>query len=185
MKPEWVAAWAAVTTAVIYIGLGGLAALQILEMRRVRQLSARPYVVVDFELRRSLVYVSIRNIGQTPAINVSIAWDQPLQTVGVLAEPKDASVFKGPIPMLAPGRVIRVVYGISSRVLNEPGLPLRYTATVTYQSVGGRPTTHSEPNVLDLELYRDAAIGPKGTAELVEELERVRKALEGRSAKSS
>ncbi|GAA4821218.1 hypothetical protein ACFQ0K_19390 [Nocardioides caeni] len=179
MRPEWVAAWAAVATAVIYVGLGGLAALQIREMRKVRQLSSRPYVVVDFELRRSLVYVLITNIGQTPAIDVDIAWDKPLQTVGVLAEPKDASVFKAPIPMLAPGREIRVAYGISSKVLNEPGLPLRYTATVTYADSGPRPTRHSEPNVLDLELYRDAAVGPKGITELVEELERIRRAIAG------
>lgn len=177
MTAAWLAAWAAVATALIYVALGIFAAVQVLQARATRQLTYRPYVVVDFEFRRFLVYISIKNIGQTPATDVSIVFDQPLQTVGISKDPNKASVFSAPIPMVAPGRNIRVTFGVSHRLMSEPNIPDRYKATVTYRSMGGKQKQYTDQYVLDFSHYADAAVDPKGLPELVSEVGELSKEL--------
>jgi hypothetical protein len=177
MTAAWVAAWAAVGTLVVYVALGAFAVVQILQVRKDRELRHRPYVVVDFEFRRFLVYVSIRNIGVTPAADVRVSFDQPLQTVGRSKDPNKASVFTSPIPMIAPGRNIRVTFGVSHQLLTTPDLPTRYTATASYTSLGNKPKQYEDAYVLDLTHYSNVAVDPKGLPELVQEIETIRREL--------
>ena len=178
MSAAWVAAWAAVAAALIYVVLGIFAAVQVLQARATRELTYRPYVVVDFEFQRFLVYISIRNVGQTPATDVSITFDQPLKAAGSTKDPNQAAVFTGPIPMIAPRRNIRVTFGVSHMLLSQPGIPQRYTATIKYRTIGGKSREYTDTYVLDLTQYADAAVDPKGLPELVAELESVRRELQ-------
>jgi hypothetical protein len=177
MTPAWLTAWAALGTLFVYIALGIFAAVQIMQVRKDRDLRLRPYVVVDFEFHRFLVYVSVRNIGATPAADVRISFDQPLQTVGMSRDPNQASVFTSPIPMVAPGRNIRVTFGASHRLLATDGLPTRYIATASYTSLGKKPKSYADEYVMDLSHYANAAVDPKGVPDIVHELETIRKEI--------
>jgi hypothetical protein len=162
----------------IYVILGVFAAVQVLQAKKTRELAYRPYVVVDFEFRRFLVYIWIKKISQTPAANVTINFDQRLKTVGMQKDPNKASVFTAPIPIIAPNRCIRVTFGVSHQLLTAQDVPQRYEATVRYAGLDAKSKSYSETYVLDLSHYANAAVDPKGLPELVGELETMRRELQ-------
>jgi hypothetical protein len=163
---EW-AAFGTCATLLVYIVIGLLAWRQIRESRELRELQTRPYVIVDFEFRRSLVYIVVKNIGTTPALDVSIKFDKPLRTSSATRlDVNEASVFKAPIAMLAPGRAIRVVFDVSHQFFAED-LPRSYTATVTYRDHARKRPYADPPYVLDMSQYQHSALDPEGLPELV------------------
>lgn len=177
MTSAWVAAWSTVGTLVVYVVLGIFAAVQILQARKDQELRHRPYVVVDFEFRGFVVYISVKNIGQTPAKDVTVTFDQPLKTVGMSKDPNKASVFTAPIPMVAPNRNIRVTFGVSHQLLTAPDIPQRYEAVVTYTTLDQKAKKYRDTYVLDLTHYTNVAVDPKGVPELVSELAAMRREL--------
>lgn len=72
---------------------GLLVWLQVHQGRQVREDQTRPYVIVDFEFRGMLVLVSVRNLGATPAANVRIAFDRPLESPTKGLNPERFAVF--------------------------------------------------------------------------------------------
>ncbi len=170
------AAW---VTAAIYAALGTFGWAQIRQGSAVRELQTRPYVVVDFDLRRFVIYIAIRNTGATPARDIVVTFDKPLESSlpGRADKLNSAPVLTAPIPMMAPGRVIRLLFDVSHQVLADPKLPRTYTATVTYSDHGCSKTYRDPPYVLDLNHYMGVAIDPKGLPELVESAENIGKEL--------
>jgi hypothetical protein len=172
----WVGAGAAVATALIYVVLGFIAVGQVKEAQRLREQQSRPYVIVDFEFERWLVYLVIRNIGRTPARNIRVAFDRKLETT--LTKRRDineAAAFSRPISMLAPERAIRIRFDSVPQRL-EKKLPLVYGVDVSYQDERGQ--TYSDPTfTLDLSTYEDAAVDPKGLPELVSEMESIQREI--------
>lgn len=174
---QW-AAFGACAAVVVYVVLGLLAWSQLRETRRLRELQTRPYVLVDFEFRRHLIYLVIKNIGTTPARDVTIAFDKPLRGSPAMQRDinKVASLTQ-PIPMLAPGREIKLAFDSGPQLFKDPELPRAYTVSVTYRDATRKRPYADPPYVLDLSQYAEALLDPKGLPELVGEVEKIRKVL--------
>lgn len=103
------------------------------------------------------------------ARNVKIVFDKPLVTT--FPSPREiekSPLLNQPIPMLAPGRRINIHFdSLPSR--QEQGLPMTYTVSLSYEDAHGR-AFHDPPYPLDLAMYADTAVEPKGLPELVQEV---------------
>jgi hypothetical protein len=127
---------------------------QVKEAQRLREEQARPFVIVDFDAWRTIIELTIKNIGTTLARDVKFDFVPPLTTThdetsgrGNLME---LNVFKNGIPTLAPGKEITLFFDqFPSRI--EQGLTMRYEVQVTYENPVGK--AYSEPTVLDLAMY--------------------------------
>jgi hypothetical protein len=176
------AAWAAVgsvAAVVVYLVLGVFAFVQVRQAKKVRELQTRPYVIVDFEARRFLLYVAIKNIGSTPARDVSVTFDKRLQASNAArVDINEAAVFRRPIPMLAPGRSIFVTFDVSHRLFADDNLPLSYDVKLTYWNLEKKHKYIDPPYTMDLSHRKETAIDPQGIPELVNQVEAIRKQIE-------
>jgi hypothetical protein len=175
------ATWAAIGSvgaAIVYLVLGGIALSQLSEARKARQDQIRPYVIVDFTFRQWLIYISIRNVGKSPAYNVRVTFDKPLEsTIESRANINDFAAIAKPIPMLAPGRDIRVFFDSSfARLADDSSLPLAYTASVAYTNGKGK-VQKDPPCHLDLAAYNETAVEFDYLEKLAKETEEIRKEL--------
>jgi hypothetical protein len=131
---------------------------------------------VDFDAG-FLVYLTVENIGQTMAREVTIRFDKPLEST--LAGPREideSPLFHEPIPTLPPGKKIRVLFdAYGARV--EAKLPLTYDVMLRYKGPTGKKEW-KHPYRLDLSMYLGSAEPLKGLPELVAEVEKIRKELE-------
>ena len=174
---DWpaVAAWAAWATVGIYVVIGLFAWWQVHEARKLREEQARPFVIVDFE-PGFLVYLTVENLGRTMARDVTIEFDQPLEsTLRGPREIDESPLFREPIPALPPGKKIRVLFDqFNDRT--EAKLPLTYDVEVRYRGpTGNKPW--KDTYRLDLGMYLGSALPPKGIPELVTEVENIRKEI--------
>jgi hypothetical protein len=173
-------------TAVVAAIAAWFALGQLRATTEVRIDEARPYVIADFEespASRQFVDFSLRNVGQTPALNVSLTWDQMPQEARPERNYKfsDARMFREPIPTLAPGRELRIFFDshLERGAVTDRVLPDRYELTIKYDSspaVGNRH--YDEHFVLDLlptkggtflQIYgiHDAAVALRALADTV------------------
>ncbi len=170
-----VGALAACATVVIYVVLGLFAWRQVGEARKLREEQARPFVIVDFE-PGFLVYLTVENLGRTMARNVSIHFDQPLEsTLQGPRELDDSPLFREQIPALPPGKKIRVLFDQFNDRL-AAGLPLTSDVKVRYRGPTGRKEW-TYPYRLDLGLYLGSQ-PEKGIPDLVAEVVNLRKEIE-------
>lgn len=123
-----------------------------------REDQTRPYVIVDFEFQGMLVMIAVRNIGTTPARDVHIYFDPPLQSP-LANDPMEFAVFSEGIPMLAPGRTIRHAFGTGPQFFPDEGegVPLRYEARIHYMNPNGK-RYEDPPLVLDLLPFKNSAV---------------------------
>jgi len=124
----------------------------------VAELDADLQVIVDFEFERGLLFVSVRNLGDLPALDVKTEFDKPFTGLGGSREMNRLQLFKR-IRFLAPGKEIRTLVDASARYFarKEPTLLI---ATVTYRTAAGERRRHSITH--DLSIYRDLAYVPEG-----------------------
>ena len=170
----WLAAWGAVGTGVVTAGLALVAAWQLRQAQRMRLEESRPFVILDFEFRSVLVHLAVRNISAAVARNVRISFDQPLgSTLSPPTEIDEATIFKEPIPMLAPGRTISILFDSFPARASRQDLPMAYTVTLAYEDVHGR-AYDDPPYQLDLGTYAETALAPKGMPDLVTEIKELR-----------
>jgi hypothetical protein len=149
------------------VGVLGAAALYargaVSEARRLRSVQTRPYVVVYVDtsrVARSLVDLVVENIGQTPARDVSVAFDPRLES-SMRNAPGDDRVndwvaLSEGIPYLAPGqRMTHLLDSLISRYAADSKFPRRYRVTVEYSEVASRGTTerHSENYDIDIGVW--------------------------------
>jgi hypothetical protein len=145
--------WAGLTFVVLVLA-AFVAWRQVKEAQRLRQEQARPFVIIDFHPWRSLIELTIKNVGATLARDVQFAFTPPLATThdetagrGNLME---LSLFKNGIPALAPGKTITLFFdSFPARVEQE--MPFSYNVVVSYRDPGGHE--YREPMNLDLEMY--------------------------------
>lgn len=168
--------WSVFGTFLAVLVGGGIALRQFAHMRHVDEQKSRPYVIVDFEFRGQTIFLQIRNIGATMARDVRIKFDQPL--VSSIERPRriaDSPLFREPIPMIAPGRRISVLFDtFPERNKRRNEFPMQYGVTIEYEDADGKPYT--DPLYpLDLDTYAEAVVDPAGLAQLVAELKMVRK----------
>lgn len=164
---EW-SAFGQVGALVVATIVGAFVAVQVLQARRLREDQARPYVIVDFEFKSVFVYLTIKNIGATPAYNVRFAFEPTLELPGSERNPADFEIFRSPLPMVAPGRIIRVRYGDAREIFKDGAdFQLNYRVQVAYGGHPNRKRSLGDPElVLDLLPYKGTIIGADHMAEI-------------------
>jgi hypothetical protein len=143
-----------VMTLLVLLGAAVVAWRQVKEAQRLRKEQARPFIVIDFDARATIVELRITNIGRTIARDVTFDFNPPLASThdsqhgrGPLME---LNLFKDGIPSLAPGKEIKIFFDqFPARV--EAKLPMTYRVTVNYRDNAGE--SYTDPTVLDLDMY--------------------------------
>lgn len=172
---EW-GAFGQVGALVVAVVAGVLVWRQVHYAAQARDDQTRPYVIVDFELQGWEVMLVIRNIGTSPAMNVQITFDKPLQAPHI-DDPDQLAVFRDGIPMLAPGRVIAIPFGNGPSFFEEKvdeSLPLRYVAKVEYFGQGRRKPYRDAELVLDLAPYKHTRVGTDDLHQIYQNLKEIK-----------
>lgn len=111
----------------------------------------RPDVLVDFEFRDGLFFISIRNIGGVPAINVGVDFSPPFTGVGGAKNVTELPLFSD-LSFLAPGRRIETFLDTSASYFHREQ-PTRVKVRVHYSSREG--TRFEDRFEHNLEIYRE------------------------------
>ena len=128
------------------------------EDARMAQVEAsRPYVVVAIEpsgASRHLFDLTVKNIGQRPALSVSITLDPPperaLETAG--HEIAKAKMLNEPVAMIVPAQEMRFFYDSHIDRNGRGDLPTSHQVSLRYRDSSGRE--YSESSVLDIEAMK-------------------------------
>ena len=110
----------------------------------------RPYVIVDFVFENGLFSIAIENIGDRPAIDVSVRFDKEFHGAGGRAVTK-LGLFRK-IPFLAPRRRIATFLDSSAAYFARRE-PTDITVTVGYADASG--AVFKDAMHHDLAIYRD------------------------------
>ena len=169
---HWTAStWTAVT-ALILFGAAVVAAWQVIEARRLREATLRPFVVVDFEVAAGEVYLAVSNIGKTMARDVRITFDRHLESaVHAGRDPNRLQQFEerlaSGIATLPPGKSIRMLFDLSAQRTPEQNLVDRYTVTASYTADATNRRYEGQTMDLDFGIYRPLVwINKKGVHEI-------------------
>lgn len=120
--------------------------------RRFREfVGGRPEVIVDFEFRQGLFFISVRNIGAKPAINVRVDFAPSFTGLSGTKQVTDLPLFRD-LTYLAPARCIETFVDTSVSYF-ERVQPTRIKMSVGYgDQNGNRFADRFEHN---LEIYRE------------------------------
>lgn len=152
------------------------AAVQVLQARTQREEQARPFVIVDFDFKGGwFVNLAITNIGTTAAKDVEFTFDKPLR-VPNQRDDDDFDIFKAPIPMMAPGRNIRVRFGSAPDFFKpDVDVPLKYVVHAKYTDLTGKKTYNDPPVYLDLLPYKNTLGTADHAADVAQHLKSIDK----------
>jgi len=164
---EWQAWWAFLTLLVAALA-AGLALRQLGAYIAEQEERARPFLMVDFDFRSTMLYITVENISDTPATNVTLIANPKLQTTSgrdkVLEGILDGKFL---IPQVAPGRNMRWYVDQTADLYARTDLPHRFELEVNYddprQRSSGWPFRRKgaghyiEVFVLDLDQYGEAS----------------------------
>jgi hypothetical protein len=183
---DWVAVWSAGEWQAIWAGLTFLVAvvaavLALVQLRAhysQQREQSRPFVVVDFAFRSTVVLmIEVKNIGATPAVDIHFEWDPLPKGSDELAHtPIQRQLIDGPMPFLAPGRVINFFVATMSEMEGDGSPPRRLTAKAIYNDSAGR--RYEDVNVLDLDQWALALADDDFENDNYNERKRQTKALE-------
>jgi hypothetical protein len=141
---DWTATdWAGVTC-VVLIAAAIVAWRHLREARQLREQQARPFVVIDLDIKSTIAQFEITNIGSTIARDVRFRFEPPLKSSWD-DEPgrkplAQANLFMSGIPSLPPGKVITTMFDqIPNRIAKE--LPSDYAVQVSYRDAFGKTLT--------------------------------------------
>lgn len=133
------------------------ARVQIDEARKAELEARRPYVIVTVEASetsRHLFDLVVRNIGQRPAMTVSIRLDPPpvsaVETAGF--ELSKAKMLTEPVAMIAPGQVMRAFYDSHIDRDGRDDLPTSHKVSLSYQDSTGH--TYEEMSLIDIDAMK-------------------------------
>ena len=173
-------AWAAIgiwVTIGVYLLLAWFARTQVKEAQALRVETSRPYMVVEMKARSIVMSLSFKNVGQTSARNVVIRFDERLEgATRTEMKWQDSAAFTRPIPSFPPGHEIRFFFD-SFLARQKKGLPMLISGTCSYEDAAGR-RYEAEPFLIDLDVYEGANIAEKDVADLVSEVEKIRKEID-------
>lgn len=129
------------------------------EARKARVEASRPYVVVTIEpagVGPQLFDLMVQNIGQRPALDVSITLDPAPRRARETAghEIGKIKMLNEPVALIAPGQEMRVFYDDHSERMGREDLPSSHQVSLTYRDSSGHE--YSESSVLDIEAMKGA-----------------------------
>ncbi len=113
----------------------------------------RPEVIVDFVFDEGKFFIAIENIGDRPAVDVSVRFDRAFRGAGGERDMSTLPLFKG-IPFLAPRRRI-VTFLDSSASYFARREPTSLSASVAYTDTEG--VKYQLVIRHDLGIYRDVS----------------------------
>lgn len=116
-----------------------------------RLLFGRPEVIVDFEFRYGLLFVSIRNAGTKPAINVQVDFAPSFTGCAGEKAVSELPLFKD-LTYLAPDRYIETFVDTSASYFQRKQ-PTRIKVSVDYRDPRGRRFADRFEH--NLEIYRE------------------------------
>ena len=116
----------------------------------------RPDVVVDVEFDRGLLFLSVANIGDRPALAAQVRFEQRFHGLGGSVEVSALRLFRR-IEFLPPGKEIRTLLDASSAYFARKE-PTKLAAAITFRDDDGR--RYERRVVHDLAIYRDVAYVP-------------------------
>lgn len=126
---------------------------QVQEATRLREEQARPFVVIDFDIKDHLIFIEVSNTGPSLARDVRFAIEPAFQSSLEGYQARDLKMFRDGISTLAPGKVIRTMFdSFPSR--EQQGIPDAYAVTITYADEK-RGRAFTETLDLDIGLYRN------------------------------
>ena len=111
----------------------------------------RPEVIVDFDVRDGLLFVSLKNIGDGSAYEVTTRFDPPFRGLGGKKDIAGMQVFRR-AEFLPPGKAF-VQFVDPLAVYMSRQEPARLSATIAYRDRQGRPYTDVITH--DLRVYLD------------------------------
>ena len=111
---------------------------------------SRPDVIVDFLYDDGMLQVAIENIGERPAVEVSVAFDPPFRGLGGDLDVPSLPLFQH-LPFLAPRRRIATLLD-SSAAYFARGEPTKIAVTIRYADRSG--ARYEEVIRHDLDIYR-------------------------------
>lgn len=136
--------WAGMQFAVLFVA-AAVAVIQLQHARRLREEQARPFVVIDVELRNTVLEFVITNFGRTIARDVTFTFDPPLASTrdsGQGPAVADLPLFVTGIPSIPPGKEVRVIFDqIPARL--QADLPADYSVKIGYSGPLGKRETES------------------------------------------
>jgi hypothetical protein len=116
----------------------------------------RPDVIVDVLFEDGLLFLSVSNIGDQPALRVACAFDRELRGLGGTTNVAELPLFRN-IEFLAPGREIRTLLDSSAAYFARDE-PTKLAVEIAYDD----PTGESHKTTIhhDLAIYRELAYVP-------------------------
>jgi len=115
-----------------------------------------PDVIVDFVFDHGLLYATVANIGERPALKVSCRFEPAFHGLGGTVEISRLPLFRN-IEYLAPSKEIRALVDTSAAYFARRE-PTKLEVTVTYRDESG--TRRGATIRHDLGIYRDLAYVP-------------------------
>ena len=111
----------------------------------------QPDVIVDFIFEDGLFFIAVKNIGDTPAHDVSVVFDKKFTGLGGAREISALPLFKK-IAFLAPQKEIAAFLDHSASYFRRRQ-PAAIRATIRFKDGSG--TVHSSVVKHDLRIYKD------------------------------
>lgn len=148
---------------------------------QIGKMIARPYVAIDVFPRGfvNILYMRIRNLGKTPALNVCIKFDQTFAIRGIPVS--EYRIFDN-IPVLGPNDNLSFLFGSAVEILNDKDAIKQFSGHVKYADVDG--IKYENPFNFDLEIYKDLVLAydDKFEQNIKSEIERLRTEIQEISA---
>ena len=119
----------------------------------------RPEVIVEFLFDKGLLFISVRNIGNKPATQVSVRFEQKLLGLSGTKDVSAQALFRN-IAFLGPQREIATLLDRSSSYF-ATRQPTKLVARVRYNDLEGN--RYAETIRHDLEIYRELAYTEAGS----------------------
>lgn len=110
-------------------------------------------VIVDFVFAEGVLYVTVANIGERPALKVSCKFEPGFHGLGGSVEISRLPLFRN-VEYLAPRKEIRTLVDSSAAYFARKE-PTKLKVTVAYRDESG--TRHQTTIAHDLGIYRDLA----------------------------
>lgn len=154
---------------------------QIVDARRAQLEASRPYVIVTAEATvaaKNLFDLSVKNIGQRPAFNVTLRLDPPPAAASPTPgyEMDRLKMLKEPIAMIAPDQDMRAFWDSYAERLGRSDLPQSHEVSVVYSDSSGN--CYTEDSVIDLAAMEGATyVGSKSVHDIGKTLDRIAKTL--------
>ncbi len=110
--------------------------VQLTQFNKQRREETRPYIIVDFLFRESLICISAQNIGRSPAAQVTITFEPELASSHPDIAATARAALSKPIPLMAPKRkMVWLLDSSASAFQNTDTVPHSYKAKVSYSEL--------------------------------------------------